>query len=144
MSKLEDMIKRHEGLRLHAYPDTFGNATIGYGHLITADDGDLIVVTEQQAEELFQKDLHTAIQSLEHAFDWFPYRIPDDVRVAVLIDLAFNLGINRLKKFKKMLAYLQNDLYALAADEMKNSIWHKQTGDRALELEEMMRSGEWQ
>lgn len=143
MSQLEDMIRRHEGLRLHVYHDTLGVATVGYGHALGPRDMDLKSISQERADELFQEDLRIAIHSLEDAFDWFPYRI-DDVRMAVLVDLSFNLGITRLKKFKKMLAHLQNGKYELAADELKNSIWHKQTGARAIELEEMMRSGNWQ
>ena len=63
-------------------------------------------------------------------------------RQAVLIDMCFNLGIGRLKQFKKMFAALSQGDYDKAAAEMLDSVWAKQVKSRAAQLAEIMRKGE--
>ena len=53
--KLIDAIKRFEGVRLQAYPDSGGVWTIGYGHTKDVKKGDHI--TQYQAEQLLKEDL---------------------------------------------------------------------------------------
>ena len=53
--KLIDAIKRFEGVRLQAYPDSGGVWTIGYGHTKDVKKGDRI--TQYQAEQLLKEDL---------------------------------------------------------------------------------------
>ena len=53
--KLIDAIKRFEGARLQAYPDSGGVWTIGYGHTKDVKKGDRI--TQYQAEQLLKDDL---------------------------------------------------------------------------------------
>ena len=53
--KLIDAIKRLEGVRLQAYPDSGGVWTIGYGHTKGVKNGDRI--TQYQAEQLLKEDL---------------------------------------------------------------------------------------
>ena len=38
---VKDRIKKHEGFRNTVYLDSLGKATIGYGHLLTEEDGTL-------------------------------------------------------------------------------------------------------
>lgn len=53
--KLIDAIKRFEGVRLQAYPDSGDVWTIGYGHTKDVKKGDRI--TQYQAEQLLKEDL---------------------------------------------------------------------------------------
>jgi lysozyme len=55
--------------------------------------------------------------------------------------MAFNLGINRLVKFRKMLEALGKQDYQAAADQMLDSLWVEQVGDRAKRLADLMRNG---
>ena len=64
-------------------------------------------------------------------------------RQAVLVNMAFNLGIAGLLAFKRMLAACERGEYAAAAREMLDSVWAKQVGARAVRLAEQMRTGEW-
>lgn len=68
----------------------------------------------------------------------------NDARKAVLINMAFQLGFNGLSKFRNMLAAVQSEQYVLAASEMLDSLWAKQTPNRAKELSEQMLTGEFQ
>jgi lysozyme len=62
----------------------------------------------------------------------------------VLVNMAFNMGINGLLGFKHTLELVRTGNYADAADAMLNSKWAEQVGPRAKRLSEQMRTGEWQ
>jgi lysozyme len=65
----------------------------------------------------------------------------DEVRQRVLANMCFNMGIDRLLKFRNMLGAIQLGLGSGPADEMKSSIWYAQVGPRAERLEQAMRTG---
>jgi len=52
-----ELVKESEGLRLTRYFDPVGIPTIGYGHVVTDDDGDLMAITEEKADELLHWDI---------------------------------------------------------------------------------------
>jgi lysozyme len=57
----------------------------------------------------------------------------------VCVNMAFNLGRTRLSRFKKMITAVNEGKYAKAADEMIDSKWYGQVGNRSRELVELMR-----
>lgn len=132
-------LKRHEGLRLLPYADTVGKVTIGYGHNLS-DNG----ISQQVAEQVFREDYLAAEEDARTAFSkaYFHGRI-NRPRHAVLVNMAFNLGLPRLKRFKRMIRALKLGKYAAAAREMLDSRWARQVGHRAVELAEQMRTGRW-
>lgn len=83
-----NQIKKFERLRLKAYKDSAGVWTVGYGHAYVMP---CAVVTKEEAEELFTKDISTidAILSL--------YTMNQNQHDA-LADFCFNLGYNRLRE----------------------------------------------
>jgi lysozyme len=74
-------------------------------------------------------------------YDWF--NDLDDVRKDAMIDIAFNLGQTRLRLFKRALAAMEAGKYKDAATEFLDSKWAKQVGGRALELSDMISTGEY-
>jgi lysozyme len=54
--------------------------------------------------------------------------------------MMFNLGKPRFEGFKMMITHVKAGDFSKAADEMKNSKWYKQVGDRGKRLEAMMRT----
>ncbi|GBL02944.1 glycoside hydrolase family protein [Glaciecola sp. KUL10] len=133
---LIEQVKLHEGLRLKPYKCTANRLTIGYGRNL--DDKGISV---QEAEEMLLADLAEVEQSLiKHNF----FNRLDEVRQAVLINMAFNLGVIGLLRFKNMITALITRDYETAANEMLDSKWAKQVNMRAIMLAEQMRTGEWQ
>lgn len=126
-----DRAKRREGLRLKPYHDTVNKLTIGYGRNL--DD---MGITEAEAEAMLNNDIERVMGNLEKV-EW--YTGLDDARKAVIVDMAFNMGLPRLFKFKKMIAAIKAGDYETAADEMVNSKWYGQVGERAVELVAVMR-----
>ena len=131
---LRFQIKLHEGLRLKAYKDSLGFWTIGFGHLL-GTRRTIQAITLAQAEMFIQEDLATAI---EHAksFPWFE-RLSEN-RKFVVIDMMFNLGLVKFRKFKLTVGYIAAGDYDRAAGEMLDSTWSRQVGERAERLQYMM------
>jgi len=131
-----DQLKRDEGLRLTPYVDTVGKITIGYGTNLS--DG----IEEDEASYLLQRRAVNAAMELARNLPWTNQL--GEARRGVLINMAYNMGIQALLLFRKTLALVQEGNYDQAADEMLKSKWADQVGARAHRLSIQMRSGEWQ
>ncbi len=133
MKNLKEWIKYHEGFRSRPYIDTVGKLTIGYGRNLQ-DNG----ISVDEAEFLFENDLHRCISDL-NKYTWFTKQ-PTPIQDA-LINMCFNLGINKLLGFKKMIVALSKGDYTHAAIEALNSKWATQVGERAKDIALMIRQG---
>lgn len=120
----QTLIKQHEGLVLEPYRCTAGKLTIGYGTNLE-DRG----ISQQEAEYLLQNDLDRIQVELLGALPWLPNL--DEFRLAALYDMAYNLGVNGLLGFRRMLAALEAKDYPRAATEAKASQWFTQVGRRS-------------
>lgn len=136
--QLKSDLRRHEGERLTVYRDSEGYPTVGVGHLVLVKEqlqvGD--VITFERMDELFATDLTLALQRCAWMIpQWQEH--PDEVQ-CILANMSFNLG-NRLGAFVRMLDALAAKDYAMVADEMQQSHWYTQVGDRGHELVDRMR-----
>ena len=138
MTKLIEQLKRHEGVRTHAYQCTANMTTVGVGRNIDEDGG--LGLSIDEIEFLLANDIRRCKQELI-ALPWFPEI--DSVRQDALINLCFNLGMTRVLGFKNALTAMSVGDYDLAADEFMDSRWAKQVGSRANEVCEMIRSGNY-
>ena len=134
-NRLLKQIIRHEGSRNKMYLDSEGIETIGVGHNLRDRP-----ISDKAIMVILEDDIDAAIMDLRNSFSWF--KDLDEVRKEVLINMSFNLGITRLKEFKRTLAAIEYNNWPLAADEMLDSKWAKQVGNRAIELADQMRTGE--
>ena len=132
---LVDQLIRHEGMELKVYKDSLGIETIGIGRNLV-DRG----VTEEEARYLCNNDIEIVEHELLRNFPFVADL--DDVRLRVILDMAFNLGISRLRNFKKMWEALEGADYETAAIEMMDSKWARQVKTRAYTLARMMETGE--
>lgn len=130
---LIDRIKKHEGYRRYAYHCPAGRLTIGYGTMIEQGG---FGVPEYVAEELIVACLKEIRQMLaKHGW----YRKLNEPRREVIQEMSYQLGVHGVLKFKKMIQAIIDDDYKLASEEMLDSLWHKQTPERAQELAGVMR-----
>jgi lysozyme len=134
MQKLKEMLIKHEGLKLKPYLCTAGKLTIGVGRNI--EDRGISLTT---ALQMLDEDIEICVAELIKNFP--RYITLSENRKMVLIDMCFNLGWPRLRGFKKMFAALEVEDYNEAANQMLDSNWAKQVGQRAKTLEAMMRQG---
>jgi len=127
-----EQIKLDEGLRLKPYQCTANKFTIGFGRNIE-DNG----ITEDEAEYLLMNDIKSTQDELLANFEWFvTLGAP---KQGVLINMCFNLGLTRFKRFKKMIAAIEMGDYNEAAEQMLDSKWARQVGNRAIRLSNAMR-----
>lgn len=78
-----------------------------------------------QVEALFMLN-NDIIQFHNELLKDFPsFNTLDDVRQNVLIEMAFNLGLNGLLKFKSMIKYIEKHDFLNASIEMLDSKWHR-------------------
>ena len=133
-------LRDEEGEVLSAYQDHLGFWTIGVGHLIDKRKGGAI--SPYISRLLLESDIADKASDLYKSLPW--WRDLDEVRQAVLLGMAFQMGINGLLGFKNTLAMVKSGNCAGAANGMLNSLWAKQTPARAKRMSEQMRTGEWQ
>ena len=136
LAKYKNMTKTFEGLRLKPYKCTAGKLTIGYGRNLE-DVG----ISQAEADMMFERDFAMAESEVKkllrvNGIDW---ECLIEQRFYVLTDMMFNMGYDRLSKFKKMLYALKKGLYEDVANEMLDSVWAKQVGNRATQLAALMR-----
>jgi lysozyme len=136
---LINQIKSEEGCKLYAYKDTHDYYTIGYGRLIdrAAQGG----ISLEEAEYLLNNDITKVIAEVTDKLPWF--KDLSEPRQAVLCQMSFQMGINGLMQFTSMLGSLQRGDYEGAGYQMMNSLWAKQTPNRADRLCKQMKTGEW-
>lgn len=150
MSRLEALLCEDEAFRQFAYDDASGktvkapqgNLTIGVGRNLQARG-----LSAAEAMFLLRNDIAIADADLRKVFgDVFIRGLQETqpARYAVLLSMAFNLGIDRLKGFRNMIRRVSETGWAQAASEMEASLWARQVGRRAVRLTRMMRSGEWE
>jgi lysozyme len=133
---LLEMLKRHEGFKDRPYLDTVNVLTIGYGRNLETNP-----LTEDEATYLLVNDIERHERALWKAF---PVAVGlDHVRRDALINMAFNLGIPRLRGFKKMWAAIEISDWPRAAAEAMDSKWARQVGRRAEEIAFMLRTGQY-
>ena len=131
---LQELLKKHEGLRLKLYQDSLGIPTIGYGFNLRDNS-----ITQEIAQELLDLVLSPIISQLS-SYPWFTQL--NEARQAAIVDMAYNMGISNLLQFHHMLQALQEGNYQEAASQMLNSLWAKQVGIRAQEDAELIRTGQ--
>ena len=137
---LKSQLLREEGAESCAYQDSLGYWTIGVGRLIDSRKGGGL--SNDEIDFLLENDIKTKTREVLLALPWVP-RLSEP-RQAVLIGMAFQMGIGGLLKFKRMLALAENGQYSEAAIEMLLSKWAQQTVKRAYRMALQMEKDEWQ
>lgn len=132
----KDLLGRHV-----SYEDSLGLPTGGVGHLLTEAEKSKYpigtTIPDEVAERWFKEDVDQATVDADSLLKG--KEVPPEVR-DIIINMSFNLGKTRLKKFKKMWAAIDSQDYETAAEEMVDSRWYNQTGDRAKRLVSRMRA----
>lgn len=131
---LRSQLERHEGLRLKPYRDTVGKLTIGYGRNLE-DVG----ISRDEADFMLDNDIDQVERQLETVDE---YQSLCPCRQTVIANMAFNMGFAGVMEFKNMWAAIGRKDWSRASKEMLDSHWSRQVGSRAVELSEIMRTGE--
>jgi lysozyme len=133
LKQLTEDLKRDEGFEPRVYACSANKQTVGYGWNLEDND-----MPERIAEELLKHAVMEKIAQLSN-HQWF-CRLNDN-RQLVIANMAFNIGVNGVLKFKNMISAIRVNAYDLAADAMIDSKWYRQVGGRAERLVIAMREG---
>jgi len=133
MKELLENIKKHEGFVEHVYDDSLGIPTIGYGFAIKD-----LTLDEDIAEEILIRKLEKLKRNATARFKWLE-DMPVEVQ-EVILNMCYQLGVTGTSKFRKAISALQEGDWEDAANEMLDSLWARQTPNRAKELSDTIRN----
>lgn len=137
---IRDQLKREEGVVPHAYQDSLGYLTIGVGRLIDVRRGGGL--SPDEVDYLLDNDIAAKTCEVMRDLPWAATL--SEPRQAVLVGMAFQMGTKALLGFHTSLGHVERGEYGLAASTMLNSLWARQTPERANRLALQMETGEWQ
>jgi lysozyme len=137
--ELKEQIKEHEGFVPRTYKDSLGKRTIGFGHLVLdheqfEEDKEY---TKEQLELVFEKDFEMSLNDANKILEGKPV---NHIARECVIELVFNIGMPRTKKFVKMLSALDREDYGEAAFQIMDSLYARQVPNRANAIATKMRS----
>ena len=132
MDLLEE-IKKHEGFEPRVYKCTQGYDTIGYGFTIKD-----LYLEEDIAELILMRKIQKLLERIIVAFPWF--EDSEEEAKFVVTNMCYQLGLRGFSKFKKTIYYIETQQYEEASVEMLDSLWAKQTPNRAKELSSVLAS----
>ncbi|HBT3063130.1 TPA: glycoside hydrolase family protein [Klebsiella aerogenes] len=156
---LEDMIRYDEGSKNAVYKDSLGFWTVGVGHLLTKNPSKDVAINEldrlvghktygyindQEIQMILTKDINRTVKAIGNSELGVTYKIIDETRRAALVNMVFQMGVQGVIQFRKMLHSLNRLEYRTAADEALNSVWARQTPNRAKRVTEVIRNGNFE
>jgi len=127
LAQLIDDLKLDEGWRASVYQDSEGYWTVGYGFMVDARRGGEL--PREVGEYWLKHAVEARWKALVARLPWVEDQ-PVEVQLA-LGNLAYQLGVEGLCGFKRMLAALEAGDRETAAKEALDSKWAKQTPARA-------------
>jgi lysozyme len=144
MQNLIEMLKRHEGEvvtngRHLIYKCSAGHWTIGIGRNVDVNGG--LGLSDAEVDFLLEGDIARVIKELSTEYAWFSDL--DQTRKDAMIDISFNLGATKLRKFVLALDAMERADYKSAAEEFLNSDWSRTVKGRSVELAAMIETGEY-
>lgn len=150
MTTIVDLIRFEEGWREKPYLCSKGYPTIGYGFRIGPQGAPISqyqftlpieagaawldgILTKTSSDMMHRPRINAAMEACSG----------NSAREAVLLSMAYQMGVAGLDGFKGTLASISASRWDEAATGMLNSRWAKQTPGRARRHAEQMRTGEW-
>ena len=115
---------RNDSNRHIVYKCPAGKYTVGYG--IEVEEHGL---SEDEARMLLRQRVLDVMKEVDNNYP-FIQNSPLPIKLC-FYNMAFNLGITRLSKFRNMIAALEEGDYDRAGKEAKDSQWYNQVGKRA-------------
>ena len=125
---LIERIAKNEGFRDKVYKCSEGVDTIGHGLTYLTEEESLHILTGRISQ------LHLKLLDSPDCYKDLPPEIQ-----GVIIEMCFQMGVSGTLQFKRMISHLKEKEFQLAANEMLDSLWARQTPGRARRLSEIVR-----
>ena len=140
MDDVKKMIIRHEGWKNKAYKDSLGKWTIGVGHLIgdgsSPGEYEGRTLSNNEIWNLFEQDFATHVNLAKKTPGYDKANIQGK---AAMVDLAYNMG-QWWDKWPNTAKKLIAADFKGAAEDLQNSKWYTQVGQRGAEIVSMIAS----
>lgn len=139
IERVRNQLMTDEGVKYEIYLDHLGYPTFGIGHLVKDSDPEHgkpvgTPVSKDRVNEAFEADLKVAVKGCHNVYEQKDFeRFPEEVQ-EILVNMLFNLGETRLRKFQNFKRALEAGDWKTAAAEGRNSLWYKQVTNRAERL----------
>ncbi|QIW89977.1 lysozme [Aeromonas phage PS] len=148
MSNIISLLQYEEGFSLKPYLCSEGYPTVGTGIRIGPKGADLknyeFTVPREVDAVWLQSILNRTMRDmLSNERIAKAMNVLDAARTAVLVSMAYQMGVAGLAQFKNTLYLVETKQFEEAAKAMLDSKWAKQTPNRARRHAEQMRSGLW-
>lgn len=138
---LRKQLTVEEGERDTAYQDSRGLWTIGIGHHdSTICEG--MCWSPDKIEQVFSDDVENAFSEVVEHFPWA--LTLNEPRMAVLIEMAFQMGLHTEEEFVTFLGLMRDERWPQAAGDILHTAWATQTPARVRRLSRQIETGEWQ
>ena len=137
--EVKEEIKACEGYVNKIYKCSEGFDTIFYGHKVLPEDTyeHDVEYPKEIGEEVFEKDFQRTLDAAERLIADRPI---NNTAKEVIINMVYQIGEGGVSKFKQMWKALDREDYGEASFQMLDSLWAKQTPNRANKLSKKMQS----
>ena len=145
-------IEHWEGRRNKTYIDTMGHPTVGVGFNLDANGAQAAIqvlgldyqqvragtqlLTDDQIDTLLGQTVNQAVSDAHKPIPAFD-SLPSDKQI-VIVDMVFNLGLAGFSKFLQTIKAINAQDWQTASQQMQQSAWFKQVGNRAKADVELM------
>lgn len=118
---IHKILEREEGFRANPYRCSNGYPTVGIGQKIGGQNDPLpnFVMPKSVAIEWLECNIRDIREELA------PLLTSTEARQAILISMAYQMGVSGLRNFKKFLSAYASENWSAAAEEMMDSKWAK-------------------
>lgn len=148
MSQIARMLRLDEGFRPKPYLDSLGYPTVGTGQRI-GPKGALLnnyqFTISKNVADLWMQDIALDYMAKLQADSRIKAALAkcNDARRDALLNMAYQMGVSGLAGFKNTLMLISNGDFDGAAKGMLDSLWARQTPQRAKRISEVMRLGNY-
>jgi lysozyme len=127
MIETEEIIKTivaNEGFSSSVYKCTEGHDTIGHGFKISE-----LYLPKEISLRLLRIKISEKMLQIKQIMPWYS-ELPKEAKI-VVFDMVYQMGISGFLKFKKSIKHLKEHNFKKASLEILDSLWAKQTPNRA-------------
>lgn len=148
MTNIIDLLNLEEGRKLRPYLCSNGYPTVGIGFRIGPKGADIkqyqFTLTDAVCDAWLLALIDNTITAMnKRSLIAAALAQCNEAQAAVLISMAYQMGVSGLANFKMMLTAIAQQQWATAGAEMMNSLWAKQTPNRAKRHQQQLLTGLW-
>lgn len=148
MSQIAKMLRLDEGFKEKPYIDSLGYPTIGIGQRIGPKNALLsnyqFTISKNVADVWMQEIALEYMGKLKNDSRINAALVKcNQARQDALLNMAYQMGVSGLSGFRNMLVLISNGDFGKASAEALNSLWARQTPQRAKRISDVIRTGDY-